>query len=198
MFWHGTFGDDYIERNKSEQLLAAKLALFADVFKTAEKVDSAAEFGCNIGLNLRAINLLLPEAQLSGIEINEKAVAQLQAAMPKVNVQRQSIVDEVDAPSDLTFTVGVLIHIHPDNLPKVYENLYRNSKRYILVAEYYNPTPVSLPYRGHDDKLFKRDFAGDLMAAYNDLRLVDHGFCYHKDTKFPQDDISWFLLEKRS
>jgi len=27
------------------------------------------------------------------------------------------------------------------------------------VAEYYNPSPVAIPYRGHTDRLFKRDFA---------------------------------------
>ena len=30
-----------------------------------------------------------------------------------------------------------------------------------------------------------------------DLRLVDYGFSYHRDRAFPQDDITWFLLEKR-
>jgi spore coat polysaccharide biosynthesis protein SpsF len=27
--------------------------------------------------------------------------------------------------------------------------------------------------------------------------LVDYGFAYHRDPNFPQDDITWFLLEKR-
>jgi spore coat polysaccharide biosynthesis protein SpsF len=26
--------------------------------------------------------------------------------------------------------------------------------------------------------------------------LVDYGFAYHRDPAFPQDDITWFLLEK--
>ena len=28
------------------------------------------------------------------------------------------------------------------------------------------------------------------------IQLVDYGFAYHRDKSFPQDDISWFLLEK--
>ena len=64
------------------------------------------------------------------------------------------------------------------------------------VAEYYNPSPVELPYRGHEGKLFKRDFAGELMDRHSTLTLVDYGFAYHRDNCFPQDDLTWFLLEK--
>jgi spore coat polysaccharide biosynthesis protein SpsF len=28
--------------------------------------------------------------------------------------------------------------------------------------------------------------------------LIDYGFVYHRDTAHPQDDITWFLLEKHS
>jgi len=65
-----------------------------------------------------------------------------------------------------------------------------------LVAEYYNPTPVSVTYRGHQDRLFKRDFSGELLDRFKDLRLIDYGFAYSRDPNHPQDDISWFLLEK--
>ena len=52
-----------------------------------------------------------------------------------------------------------------------YEALYNSSKKYILVCEYYNPSPVELSYRGHKEKLFKRDFAGDILSKYSDLRV---------------------------
>ncbi len=97
---------------------------------------------------------------------------------------------------DLALIKGVLIHIAPDHLPVVYEKLYQASHRYILIAEYYNPTPVTVPYRGHTDRLFKRDFAGDMLDRYADLALVDYGFVYHRDAMFPQDDMTWFLLQR--
>ena len=53
-----------------------------------------------------------------------------------------------------------------------------------------------LPYRGHAGKLFKRDFAGELLERYADLSLVDYGFVYRRDPNFRQDDLTWFLLEK--
>ena len=65
-----------------------------------------------------------------------------------------------------------------------------------MVAEYYNRSPVAIPYRGHEDRLFKRDFAGEMLDRFSDLTLIDYGFAYHRDPAFPQDDISWFLMEK--
>ena len=82
-------------------------------------------------------------------------------------------------------------------LPTAYDRLYAASSRFILVAEYYNPSPVTIPYRGHDDRLFKRDFAGDMLDLYPDLSLIDYGFAYRRDPIFPQDDISWFLMKKQ-
>ena len=78
----------------------------------------------------------------------------------------------------------------------VYKKLYQASSNFILVCEYYNPSPTTIVYRGHTDRLFKRDFAGEMMAKYPDLKLIDYGFAYHKDIASPQDDITWFLLKK--
>ena len=81
-----------------------------------------------------------------------------------------------------------------NELQLAYERLYESSKRFVLIAEYYNPVTIS--YRGHGERLFKRDFAGELMDRYVDLRLVDYGFSYRRDPATPQDDITWFLMEK--
>ena len=69
-------------------------------------------------------------------------------------------------------------------------------KDFIHVIEYYNPSPVAITYRGHDDRLFKRDFCGDLLDKFKDLELVDYGFCYRRDPVFQQDDMTWFLMRK--
>jgi spore coat polysaccharide biosynthesis protein SpsF len=95
---------------------------------------------------------------------------------------------------DLVFTKGVLIHINPNQLESVYEKMYNLSNKYILIAEYYNPMPAEVIYRGMEGKLFKRDFAGEMIDKYK-LKLVDFGFSYHRG-EFPQDDLNWFLLSK--
>jgi spore coat polysaccharide biosynthesis protein SpsF len=99
---------------------------------------------------------------------------------------------------DLVIVKGVLIHIKPDDLPQAYEKLAASCGNYLLVAEYYNPVPVTVPYRGHTDRLFKRDFAGEIMDRYPQIQLIDYGFAYHRDPNFPQDDITWFLMRKES
>ena len=196
-FWQGNFGDEYIDRNQSDILLASNISFFSKVFNRTGQIDSIMEFGCNIGMNLKAIRTLLPESNLSGIEINKRAVDDLNKWKGRVHVMEGSILDiELDTRFDLTLIKGVLIHINPERLDDVYTRLYNYSDKYICIAEYYNPTPVAIPYRGYDNRLFKRDFAGELMSKYSDLELVDYGFLYQNDPIFPQDDITWFLMKK--
>jgi pseudaminic acid biosynthesis-associated methylase len=194
-FWAEEFGTNYIQRNNSEKRLFSKVAMWARMLRSAHGINSIKELGCNIGLNLLALKKLHPQLNLSGIEINEEAAKQA-SALNVAQIKQGTIIDIFNGdPVDLTFTVGVLIHINPDNLKDVYDNLVNNSKRYVLVAEYYNPAPTSINYRGHGERLFKRDFAGELIDHY-ELKLIDYGFIYKRDNWAPLDDITWFLLEK--
>lgn len=198
-FWAGAFGTEYIGRNNSPELLAANLNLFSTALKQAGKISSCVEFGANIGMNLRALQLLYPKIELKAAEINPDAASVLATLIGEENVFEGSIFDyPVAGTVDLAFVKGVLIHISPEMLGAVYQKLYTASRRFVLVCEYYNPSPVAIPYRGHADRLFKRDFAGEMLDAYSDLRLVDYGFAYRRDPAFPQDDITWFLMEKMS
>jgi pseudaminic acid biosynthesis-associated methylase len=196
-FWAGSFGDEYRERNQARGLVASNLHLFSTALARTTGVRSVLELGANIGLNLKAVHQLLPEAELSAVEINAQAASELEGTGICREVHRGSLLDhEADAPHDLVFTKGVLIHLAPDSLPLAYDVIHRSSGRYILLAEYYNPAPVEVPYRGHEGRLFKRDFAGELMARYDDVRLIDYGFAYRHDPVFPADDITWFLMQR--
>ncbi|EDP63002.1 hypothetical protein BAL199_19156 [alpha proteobacterium BAL199] len=195
-FWSGAFGNDYADRNRGEALVAGRSHMLSNALRRAGPVTSAIEFGPNIGLNLLALRRLLPAIELAAIEINAKAVESLKQ-IDGVTALHGSILERhATRTYDLAFCSGVLIHINPDALPTVYDNLHAASGRLILVAEYYNPAPVAIPYRGHSDRLFKRDFAGEILDRFPDLRLVDYGFQYHRDPNFPADDLTWFLLEK--
>lgn len=197
-FWAGEFGAQYIGRNKDLQYVASNLYFFSQALKQVGQISSCLELGANIGLNLRALQLLFPGIHLQAAEINPNAAKQLYNLIGADNVFEGSIFEyPITRKVDLSLIKGVLIHINPDMLPVVYEKLYQASNRFILVGEYYNPTPVSISYRGHKDRLFKRDFAGEMLEKYSDLKLVDYGFAYHRDPAFPQDDITWFLMEKR-
>ena len=197
-FWAGEFGTGYIARNQGDALLASNLHFFGKALRQARSVASCVEFGANIGMNLRALKLLYPAQEQFGVEINAQAARQLGEVIPPQNVAQQSIlVYEPARTFDLVLIKGVLIHIHPDTLPEVYDKLHQAVGKYLLVAEYYNPSPVAISYRGHSDKLFKRDFAGEIMDRHPDLVLIDYGFAYRRDPNFPQDDITWFLMEKK-
>jgi pseudaminic acid biosynthesis-associated methylase len=195
-FWAGDFGSAYIARNHGEALLATNLAFFSKALRSMRGCDSCIEFGANVGMNLRALRLLYPTMSLSGIEINGDAVAELANVVGPANVLHGSILDVNPPQADLVLIKGVLIHMAPDALDEVYNKLVVTARRWVLVAEYYNPTPVSVPYRDHQDRLFKRDFVGEILDRYPQMNLIDYGFAYRRDPQFPQDDITWFLLEK--
>ena len=197
-YWFGKFGDEYISRNKDLKLLASNTALFSKILDNTSNINSVIEFGANIGLNLIAIKSVLPKVEFSAIEINEKAIYDLNKVVGKGKVYHQSILNfKPDYKRDFVFTKGVLIHLNPDVLNQVYDLIFETCNKYICVAEYYNPSPVEISYRGQKGFLFKRDFAGELLDKFDNLKLIDYGFVYHRDNNFPQDDINWFLLEKK-
>jgi hypothetical protein len=53
-FWATNFGTEYIDRNNSNSLLLAKIELWKKILTATNDVETATEFGCNIGLILLA------------------------------------------------------------------------------------------------------------------------------------------------
>lgn len=197
-FWLGRFGDEYVVRNDGSQLLAGNLALFSQALRHTHGISTILEFGTNRGLNLRALHELFPQCRLRGVELNETAFGVAQG-LGIADMWRGSIFDyPIETLADLTLAKGVLIHLDPELLPRAYAKLYEASARYVLLAEYYSPEPVEVIYRGHENKLFKRDFAGEMLDLYSDLQLIDYGFSYRRDPVFAGADVTWFLMEKRT
>ena len=197
-FWAGEFGQEYIGRNTPEDFLASNIALFAKILARTKRPSSVIELGANIGLNLEAIRSLLPEADLAAVEINETACEELCKRVPGVSAIQTSILEmKIAQKFDMVLIKGVLIHINPDELPTVYDQMEQLSSDYVVIVEYYNPSPVTINYRGHSDRLFKRDFAGEYLDRHPQFEIVDYGFTWHRDPLFPQDDTTWFLLQRR-
>ncbi len=198
-FWAGAFGTEYIGRNTGPEPLAANLALFSEILKPLARIGSVLEFGANIGMNLRALSLLLPAARLEGIELNDRPGAELRAWGGAAAIHHQSILDfEPIKPVDFVFAKTVLIHMPPEHLPAIYDKLHASTGRYLCVAEYFSRTPGEVEYRGHSAKLFKRDFAGEILDRHPGLTLHSSGFASLRSYNFPQDDLTWHLLEKRN
>lgn len=194
--WAGEHGNAYNRRSPGDE--EANYHFFRRATRLSAPHDhhQILELGAGTGANVRALARLYPQCRITAVEINREACEAL-ASSPAKEVLNASVLDvRFNGAFDLVLTKGLLIHIHPDDLPRAYASIHNASCRWILVAEYYNPTPVNVPYRGRNDLLWKRDFAGELLERYADLRLADYGFVYRRD-RHPQDDITWFLMEKR-
>jgi spore coat polysaccharide biosynthesis protein SpsF len=143
------FGNDYIDRNISDQYLASNLSFFSKIFSRLQRPASLVEFGANVGMNLRAIQLINPGIEVFGVEINSKAAEALATVIGAKNVFNGSILDfDTETKYDIAMTKGLLIHIQPDMLAQVYDKLHAVSSQYLLICEYYNPAPVSARSRG--------------------------------------------------
>lgn len=197
-FWAGKFGNKYLKRNKSSIYYKSNKFLFDRALKKADKIKSCIELGAGSGQNIKYLKKKYPKALFQAVEINKSSINQIKKIIDKQNIFNESLLKFSSKKKyDLVLTKGVLIHIQPKRLQKVYNLIFNLSKKYILISEYYNSNPVALNYRGYKNKLFKRDFAGELLKKFKNLKLLDYGFIYKHDSKYPLDDASWFLLKKK-
>ncbi len=197
-FWKEKYSKEYIARNSNYQLDNG-VKCWAKMLERAEDVGSLLECGSNIGKNIGILNHVLPSASKSIIEISPDAYG--------IVTSRYQIDQSFNGPIiessfgneqfDLVFTMGVLIHIHPDDLLANMQKMFDYSSRYILMGEYFNRTPVMIEYHGENDKLFKRDF-GKLFIENFPVNLVDYGFLWgHLYDSAGFDDITYWLFEKK-
>lgn len=196
-FWAEDYAREYMAKNSSFDR-ALGVAAWRQMLRKANGIESLLECGCNIGRNLMCLEQLLPNADKSVIEISKPAydfVCTRYALRRSFN----GAILECDFPEkdfDLVFTMGVLIHVSPDDLLLTMERIYKLSRRYILFGEYFNRTPVMIEYRGLANKLYKRDF-GKLFLENFSASVVDYGFLWgHVYDAAGFDDITWWLLEK--
>lgn len=191
-FWKGDFGDEYSKRNVG-RVESNKHFFQKALHQCRLDMRSIVELGCGTGENLAAIAQLLPWVEINGVEINESAAEKV----PVGNIIRGDFLKTEFFPiCNLSFTKGVMIHIPPEDLPKAYTRLYEASDRYIMIAEYHSPRPEMVPYRGHENRMWKRDFAKELWEMYDDLEFIDSGFAWSKDPNGAQDDLTFFLFRK--
>jgi pseudaminic acid biosynthesis-associated methylase len=173
--WQGDFGKAYTDRNPVDWRVRAP------AFRTMVGglvIASALEVGCNRGHNLGALRHVLgPAADLAGIEPNAYARQLGREAEPS-----SRIVDGTaarlpfpDDAFDLVFTAGVLIHIPLPDLQDVLRGIHRVSRKYVLAIEYFSEEDTVIPYRGHDNLLWKHNFPQYYLRAFPDLSLLRQG-----------------------
>jgi pseudaminic acid biosynthesis-associated methylase len=200
-FWKNIYAEDYIKKNNIYDIplgVSAWQLMLSKIDKN-ELSNGVLECGCNIGKNLDFLSKLLPEVPKSIIEISEPAYKYV---IDNFNLKSHfnGSIEESNFDFNefnLVFTMGVLIHINPNNLKIVMEKMYSYSNKYILIGEYFNRTPVMINYNGEDDRLYKRDFGKLFIESFN-VELVDYGFLWgHIYDKSGFDDITWWLFKKK-
>jgi pseudaminic acid biosynthesis-associated methylase len=153
--------------------------------------------GANIGDNLRALRAL-SGAEFFAVEPNESARRRLtgDGVVSQANAI-DGIASSIGLPDgavDLAFTCGVMIHIHPKDLLASCREIHRVSRRYIACIEYFSDQPEEVPYRGHSERLFRRDFGGFWLDAFPDLQVLDYGFSWQRLAGL--DNLTWWVFRK--
>jgi len=195
-FWACEYGVDYIKKNSVFDL-GLGVRCWLEMLAKAGDIGNLLECGCNVGRNIGFLNTVLPNAKKSVIEIGKSAFDLVVRDYKLDNAFNGPIVDADFAEEfDLVFSMGVLIHVHPDDLYANMSKMFSLSRRYVLMGEYFSRTPVMLDYQGEKDCLFKRDF-GKFFIEKFPVRLVDYGFLWgHIYDAAGFDDITWWLFEK--
>jgi pseudaminic acid biosynthesis-associated methylase len=197
IFWSEKYAEDYIKKNAEFDAILGVQA-WEKMLASTSGITSLLECGCNIGRNIDSLDRLLPSASKSIIEISKPAfdfVSSRHALAQKFN---GSILESsLEGSFDLVYTMGVLIHINPDELLANLQKAYNYSNKYLLFGEYFNRAPIMLDYQGQKNRLFKRDF-GKLIIENFPVKLLDYGFHWgHIYDAAGFDDITWWIFEKR-
>lgn len=203
--WRGEFGRAYTDRNvRSVDVLNTQWQARYGVSRQeinqlflsgVPKEARFLEVGCNVGNQL----LMLREmgySNLSGVELQPYAVEIATSRVEGASIRQGSALSlpHADDAFDLVFTTEVLIHIAPQDIPRVLDEIHRCAKTYVWGTEYYAPSITEVNYRGHGSLLWKMDYARQYLERFADLELV-----LEKHLSYLENDNvdTVFLLRKK-
>lgn len=183
-FWDGSFGKKYTDRNTHtieawRDLYLTNYGIYKEqlnesVLNGISKDAQILEVGCNTGMQLRALQSQ-GYNNLYGIELQWYAVELAKSICKNVNVIQGSGFDIPFKSGlfDIVCTNGVLIHIAPDDLDIIMQEMYRCTNEYIMGFEYYSENLEEINYRGNSGYLWKADYCKLFLDKFPDLELVE-------------------------
>ncbi|MBU3126672.1 pseudaminic acid biosynthesis-associated methylase [Clostridium tagluense] len=203
--WNGNFGKEYTERNIYSPTELDEFYLDTYGFSRTDMnllfLDEMnkekcriLEIGCNVGNQLRSLQEM-GFKNLYGIELQNYAVERAKELTNNINIIQASA-DDIpfkDGFFDLVFTSGVLIHISPENVVKILEEIYRCSNKYIWGFEYYSENYSEIKYREKENILWKTDFSNLYLKRFHrlkSLKQINYKYVNNENVD------SMFLLEK--
>lgn len=177
--WAGRFGVAYTQRNPrtTEDMDALYVSRYGCsrsemndcALGTFPADTSLLEVGCNVGTQLRILRDGLGFTDLMGCDVNRRAVSEgRRLCGPGIELVTAdaSRLPFADAAFDVVFTSGLLIHIHPDHLPAVMDEMVRVSRRWVWGFEYHAAAMTDIPYR---------DGVGCWKGPYHTMLAERHG-----------------------
>ena len=205
-FWTGDFGKEYTDRSSHsaeewdkfyiDTWGKTKIEMNQNFLGSLPKDIKILEVGCNTGMQLNGLQRMGFE-NIYGVELQAYAVEEAKKFTKNINILCGSGFDLPfkDNYFDVVCTNGVLIHISPDDLPKIMGEMYRCSKKYIWGFEYFSENVTEINYRGNKNYLWKADYANLFIKQFPDLKLV-------KREKYPyvanpENVDHMYLLEKQ-
>lgn len=202
--WAGDFGREYTDRNTlsveemdllwKERYGVTRREMNSKFIGDFDRDMKILEVGCNIGNQL----LCLQEAgfkNLYGIELQSYAVELSKSRTKGINIIQGSAFDIPfrDSFFDLVFSSGLLVHIPPEGIDEVLDEVHRCTKQYIWGSEAYSDVYAPIYYRGHTDLMWKADFSSLYLTRFNDLTLIREEHLKYLNS----DNVDFmFLLEK--
>ncbi len=209
-FWQNNFGKEYTDRNSFEDNNKWESLYIENWGITRKEMNKSfignlnkdikiLEVGSNIGLQLNCLQDM-GYNQLYGIEIQDYAVEKSKKYTNKINIIKDSGFDIPfkDGYFDLVFTSGVLIHISPNDINRIIDEIIRCSKKYIWGFEYYSEDYISINYRGNDDVLWKGDFASLFLQRDNNLKIVKKDLFPYINDKEKGNVNCMYLIKKNT
>lgn len=147
------------------------------IISTFDDIDSVFELGCAAGPNLRLLRSKLPQANLSGSDINHHCVAtgnkfftsngDLKSHLYHKSSDQLDFIE--DKTIDVSFTQGCLLLLPPSKISSTLEELFRISRKGLVLHEYHNGDAV----KGYFD---------EGRWVYNYVRLIQD-ICPHAKTE---------------
>ena len=139
-------------------------------------IDTILEVGSNVGAQLNCFEKMKSFSRIYGLELQRYAISKSREMFPKANFDIiQGFAENIpfkDAFFDLVATNGLLIHISPDNINKVLDEIYRCSSKYIFGCEYYDDQYINIDYRGYEELLWRGNFPSMYLDRFHDLHIV--------------------------
>ena len=203
--WSGEFGREYTDRNARspneleriyyDRFGQTRTEINLDFLDDLDRSMRILEVGSNIGNQLIFLQTIGYE-NLWGVELQWYAVEQARRRTENMNIVQGSAFDLPfkDNYFDLVFTSGLLIHISPDDLPKALSEIYRCSSKFIWGFEYYDTDFQAINYRGHDELMWKGDYASIYQDHFGDLEVLKQETYKYADS----DNVdACFLMQKK-